>query len=141
MVGGYKFLDYMSDAYIEAWGDSLEEAFAYAAAGFYDTMINYDSIEAHIKEDITVEGHDIQELLYNWIEELIYIFETKGMIFKKFYIKIYRDDDRWVLNGELLGERYSKAKHGSKTHVKAVTYHAMEIEMRDGARIRYILDL
>ena len=132
----------MADAYIEAWGSTLEEAFSNAAVAFYDTMIDADKIEAKVYEDVEVSGHDLYELLYNWIEELIFLFETKGLIFSKFDIKISKVDDGWELKGKIGGERYSKDKHGSKTHVKAVTYHAMEIiEDKEGVKLRYLLDL
>lgn len=138
----YRQLEYMADAYIEAWGDDLEETFINAALGFYDTMINVDSVDVVENLDISVSGADLQELLYNWIEELIYIFETRGFVASKFNIKIYRENSKWKLAGRIYGEKYNKNKHGSKTHIKAVTYHAMEIARdKKGIKIRYLLDL
>jgi len=138
----YRFLEYMADALIEAWGDSLEEAFANAALAFYDTMVEADRIEPRQPREVEVEGTDLYELLYNWIEELIYIFETEGLVCSKFDIKISGGDGLWRLRGRIYGEPYSKEKHGSKTHIKAVTYHEMKIEVgREGARVRYLLDL
>jgi SHS2 domain-containing protein len=141
MVGGYRFIDYMADAYIEAWGDSLEEAFAYAAIAFYDTMIYYDRIDELLSIEVYVKGYDLYELLYNWIEELIYLFETKRLVFKKFDIRIDRKQNGWELSAHLKGEEYLKEKHGSKTHIKAITYHEMKIEKNDKVMLRYILDL
>lgn len=138
----YKFLEYMADAYIEAWGSTLEEAFSNAALAFYDTMIDADRVEVKTFRRIAISGIDLYELLYNWIEELIFLFETRGLVFSKFDIKITKVNDEWRLKGIIGGEKYSKDKHGSKTHVKAVTYHAMEITKDEkGIKLRYLLDL
>ncbi len=138
----YKFLDYMSDAFIEAWGDNLEEAFINAARAFYDTMINEEKIESKETKDVEISGHDLEELLYNWIEELIYLFEVEGWLTSEYNIKIERKNGSWYLRGKLHGEKYDKSKHGSKTHIKAVTYHEMKIHIsNDGVKLRYLLDL
>lgn len=130
----------MADALIEAWGKDLEEAFINAARAFYDTMVNEENIEVNEERRVEVKGHDLEELLYNWIEELIYLFEVENWLSAKYNIKILKND-KWILKGKLYGERYSKEKHGSKTHIKAVTYHEMKVEINDNVKLRYLLDL
>ena len=140
---GHRFLEHTTDAYIEAWGPTLERAFAQAAEAFYETMLNVQKIDPILEEHIQVDGHDKKELLYNWIEQLLLEFDIKAMVYASYHIIIAPDDRTpFKLRGRARGEKYDRGKHGAKTEVKGVTYHLMTIEEdAKEAKIRFILDL
>jgi len=140
---GHRFLEHTTDAYIEAWGPTLERAFAQAAEAFYETMLNVQKIDPILEEHIQVAGHDKKELLYNWIEQLLLEFDIKAMVYASYHIIIAPDDrTSFKLRGRVRGEKYDRGKHGAKTEVKGVTYHLMTIEEdAKEANIRFILDL
>ena len=140
---GHRFLEHTTDAYIEAWGPTLERAFAQAAEAFYETMLNVQKIDPILEEHIQVDGHDKKELLYNWIEQLLLEFDIKAMVYASYHIIIAPDDlTSFKLRGKVRGEKYDRGKHGAKTEVKGVTYHLMTIEEdAKEAKIRFILDL
>ncbi len=140
---GHRFLEHTTDAYIEAWGQTLERAFAQAAEAFYETMLNVQKIDPILEEHIQVDGHDKKELLYNWIEQLLLEFDIKAMVYASYHIIIAPDDrTSFKLRGRVRGEKYDRGKHGAKTEVKGVTYHLMTIEEdAKEAKIRFILDL
>jgi len=140
---GHRFLEHTTDAYIEAWGPTLERAFAQAAEAFYETMLNVQKIDPILEEHIQVDGHDKKELLYNWIEQLLLEFDIKAMVYASYHIIIAPDDrTSFRLRGRVRGEKYDRGKHGAKTEVKGVTYHLMTIEEdAKEAKIRFILDL
>jgi len=140
---GHRFLEHTTDAYIEAWGPTLERAFAQAAEAFYETMLNVQKIDPILEEHIQVDGHDKKELLYNWIEQLLLEFDIKAMVYASYHITIAHDDPTsFKLRGKVRGEKYDRGKHGAKTEVKGVTYHLMTIEEdAKEAKIRFILDL
>ena len=71
LAGGYKYLDHVTDAYIEAYGDSMEEAFSYAAKGTINVMFEINDISGKKKFELNVEGHDYSELLFNWLDRII----------------------------------------------------------------------
>ncbi len=140
---GHRFLEHTTDAYIEAWGPTLERAFAQAAEAFYETMLNVQKIDPILEEHIQVAGHDKKELLYNWIEQLLLEFDIKAMVYASYHIIVAPDDrTSFKLRGKIRGEKYDRGKHGAKTEVKGVTYHLMTIEEdAKEAKIRFILDL
>jgi len=140
---GHRFLEHTTDAYIEAWGPTLERAFAQAAEAFYETMLNVQKIDPILQEHIQVDGHDKKELLYNWIEQLLLEFDIKAMVYASYHIIIAPDDlTSFKLRGKVRGEKYDRGKHGAKTEVKGVTYHLMTIEEdAKEAKIKFILDL
>ena len=141
--GGFRFLEHTSDAYIEAWGRSLEEAFANAAAGFCETMVDLRRVDPEREDHVHAEGHDAKELLYNWLEILLLKFEIDGMVYSRYEIEtLSTGSDQLRLHAKIKGERYDRRKHGAKEEIKGVTYHEMEIERQpDRVTVRFILDL
>ena len=140
---GFRFLEHTSDAYVEAWGPSLEAAFANAAAGFYETMLNIQSVEPEREDEVDVEGHDEKELLYNWLESFLLKFDIDGMVYSKYEIgTISAGSTPVTLHAKIRGEKYDRRKHDAKEEIKGVTYHQMEIEKHpDKITLRFILDL
>ncbi|RLG08462.1 MAG: hypothetical protein DRN68_03600, partial [Thaumarchaeota archaeon] len=49
-MGGFRFLEHMSDAFVEAWGDSLEEAYVEAAKAFYELVSSMSGVEARVEK-------------------------------------------------------------------------------------------
>jgi SHS2 domain-containing protein len=140
---GHKFLEHTTDAYIEAWGPTLERAFAQAAEGFYETMLNVETIDPIIENSVQVDGHDKEELLYNWLEQLLIEFDVQEMVYAAYNISVVPNQPTlFKLSARMRGEKYNRRKHGAKTEVKGVTYHLMAIlESAKEARVRFILDL
>jgi len=140
---GHRLLEHTTDAYIEAWGPTLERAFAQAAEGFYETMLNLERIDPIVEEQVKADGHDEKELLYNWLEMLLLEFDIKDMVYASYDIRIASDGPTlFKLLAKVRGEKYDRSKHGAKTEVKGVTYHLMTIEESEKeARVRFILDL
>ncbi len=140
---GYRFLEHTSDAFIEAWGPTLEEAFIQAAHGFYETMLSSESVEPKTTELVRVEGHDEKELFYNWLEALLLKFDIDGIAYSEFNINsISEQSGLLTLHAKIRGEKYVRRKHGAKVEVKGITYHLMTIDTRPGRiTIRFILDL
>ena len=140
---GFRFLDHVSDALIEAWGRNTQAAFAQAAMAFFDTMINLDKVEPQITDQINAEGHDEKELLYDWLESLLLKFDVAGMVYSQFTIEpIQESVGELKLRAAVGGERYVREKHGSKVEIKGVTYHLMEMSrLPDKVMLRFLLDL
>lgn len=140
---GYRFLDHMTDAFVEAWGPTMERAFAQAGIALFETMLYTDKITPRNTEDITVEGHDEKELLYNFLETLLLKFEIDGKALSKFSVHVINQGtDSLNLTGTANGEPYDPEKHGRKIEVKGVTYHQMAIQReRDRVLLRFLLDL
>ena len=141
--GGHRLLEHTTDAYIKAWGPTLERAFAQAAEGFYETMLSLEKIDPTVEAHVKAEGHDKKELLYNWLESLLLEFDIKEMVYASYDISIASDGPKlFKLRAKVRGEKYDRSKHGSKTEVKGVTYHLMTIEERaKETTVRFILDL
>jgi len=139
----FKFLEHTADAYIAAHGKTLEEAFENAAYATFETMTDTAHVKPKTKDTVEVEGHDEQELLYNWLEALLVKFDLTGNLYSRFKIaSIEKTNTGFRLQAKIWGEPFNADKHLSKVGIKAVTYHRMEIVKKPKkVTVRFILDL
>jgi SHS2 domain-containing protein len=139
----FKFLEHTADAYIEAYGETLEEAFENAAAAMTDVMTKLETVEAQTEENFMVKAQDEPALLYSWLEELLLEFELKGKLYSRFEVSgIEETSEGFRLHAKAWGEKYDPKKHPTKVGIKAATYHLMEIlKEPDGVTVRFILDI
>jgi SHS2 domain-containing protein len=141
LAGGFRYLDHMTDAVIEAYGTTLNEAFEQAARGLCDTMIDLKDVEPRTEVHITASGHDAHSLLFDWLDKVMLLLVADGMVMSEFKVAISRNGD-YQLTGTAKGERIDLGKHKYKVEIKAVTYHEMQIdEDPKGATVRFLLDL
>ncbi|MEJ2126709.1 MAG: archease [Candidatus Bathyarchaeota archaeon] len=143
MSSRFKFLEHTADAFVEAYGSNLEEAFESAGMAFTDVMTTLETVEAKTQASFVVEGQDEEALLYSWLEELLLEFELKQLLFSRFEVsKITKTDEGFKLTAKAWGETYDPARHVSKVGVKAATYHQMQIiKEKDGVVLRFLLDI
>jgi len=139
---GFRFLEHTTDAEIESYGKGLEESFENAGLATEETMVDLSSISTAIKKSIEVRGEDLESLLYSWLEALISLQDTDGMLFSKFSCKISKTKHGFDLKANCFGEKFDPNKHEQKTAIKAPTYHDMKIvQAKSGVTMRFLLDL
>ncbi len=132
-------LDYMGDAYIEVIGADISECFRGAALGLLRLIYNVRKVNPKNKLKIELEGTDLHNLLYRWLEFFIIKISAERMAFGEINVRV--DPEAHLLSAELGWEPYSPKKHGFRTEVKGITYHLMEIQIDKGCRLRYLADL
>ena len=140
---GFKILEHTADEYLVAYGSNLEEAFENAAFAVTEVMTDTSKIDPREKDVIGVEAKDRLSLFYLWIEKILIKFEADGKLYSKFDVsKIERSGKAFNLKATVWGESYDPNKHPSRTGVKAITYHRMEIlKRKDGVAIKFLLDI
>ena len=130
---GFEFLDHTADLEFVSCGETLESCFENAALALFSAILNLDSVEIKKDKKIEVKAPDLEILLHNWLDELLFLFSTDGLVFKDFKIKIdkNRGYDEYRLTGVVHGEHLDLKKHRIETEVKAITYHDMLIEQKE----------
>ena len=117
----YKFLEHTADIKFQSYGKSLEKAFENSALAMFNAMSD-SRIKLKLKKKIKVSGKDLESLLYNFLEELLFLLDTENFFLGKLKIRI-KD---LKLEAELQGDDVKN--YETKVDVKAVTYNQMKVE-------------
>ena len=136
----YKHLEHSTDAFIQVRAKNLEEAFLVAGKSVVETIIDLKNIQEIEEKNIKVKGRNLENLLYNWLEEIVTITITDGFAIKNFSVSIKKDDGYEIVS-KISGEKLDLKKHNFKVEIKSPTFHLMEIKENDGITMQYLLDL
>ena len=141
-MGAYQFLEdvAIADAAFQAEAESLEELFALCAQAAFEVMADTKTIEPKSEEQVELAGQNLDELLFDWLAELIYLKDKKSMLFSRFDIDIKKTNG-YTLKASIWGEPADQKKHRVRVDVKAVTYHLLEVKKENSKwTARVILD-
>jgi len=140
---GFKHLEHTADVLIEARGRTLEEAFEQAGIGVYEVITDTSRIRPTRRVDLDVEGVDLENLLYRWVEEALTYTDAEGLVFGKFTVcRITRGEEGYRITSSAWGEEFNPEIHEPRTIVKAMTYAQMEIRKEAGCWVlRFVVDI
>lgn len=138
MEKDFEIVDHTADVGIRAYGENVSQAFANAARALFSLIAELDNVEEVLHRDIEVTATDQESLLVEWLNELIYRFDTENIIFKRFDITGLTDTR---LKARGFGEVVDSSKHRLKTGVKAATYHMLRVEKNDGCQVQVLFDI
>jgi len=119
----YKFLEHTADIKFQAFGSTIEKAFENSALAMFNSM-SEEKIKSKIKKKIKVSGKDNEALLYNFLEELLFLLDSKNFFLSSAKVRI----SGFNLEAELQGD--SVKNYETKLDVKAVTYNQMKVEKK-----------
>ena len=142
-MGEFRFLENVAiaDAAFQAEAESIEELFQTCAQATFEVMADTKTIEHKCKEGVELVGENLEELLFGWLAELIYLKDIKSMLFSKFDMKIQKKDG-YRLTASIWGEPVDQKKHKVRVDVKAITYHLLEVKRTDNKwTAKVILDI
>ena len=114
---------------------SLEELLAEAAQGLLAMLVaNPEAVRPLQTRTITIstDPDGAHYLLFDWLNELLYAFETEKLLLKEFEIE-------WQISGPshqgppnltatCRGEIMDHTRHHMDHEVKAITYHGLRVE-------------
>jgi len=123
----YEFLEHTSDSKFKAYGKSFEECFANAAEAMTKVMTDPEKVEERVTKSVQVTGTDLKQLLYSFLEELLFLLDTQSFILHKVHsIQITPKGKGYFLSATLSGDTIDDKYH-IETGIKAVTYMDMEV--------------
>ena len=139
----FRFLEHTADVLIEAYGSTLEEAFENAAIAVFEVITDTGKVEPREERRVAVEGTDLENLLYRWIEELLILHDAEGLVVSR--ARVYRiegGDGEYRLEASVWGEPFDESRHEHRTIVKAMTYAQLSIQRRNGTWVlRFVVDI
>lgn len=108
---------------LRGYGATPEEAFEQTGLALTATVTELDSVSPDERVDVECEAPDLELLLVDWINALVYEMATRNMLFSRFTVKL--DGDR--LSGSAWGEPVQRQKHMPAVEAKGATYTALKV--------------
>ncbi|MBI2103187.1 archease [Candidatus Woesearchaeota archaeon] len=138
----HKFLDHTADVFFVAKADTLSELFEQCALAVEETMVDITKVVPQQKVKILGEDKNIETLLYDFLDELVFFKDYKQMMFGRFEVSIEEKDGKYFLTCLAFGEKLDLARHDPKVDVKAITMHEFEVKKIDkGWQANVIVDI
>ena len=136
---GFEVIDHTADVGIIVYGTEIKQVFANAAIALFSLITDLGNIREELKYDLEVASEDRESLLVEWLNELIYLFDTEHALLKRFDIQSLSNTR---LKITCYGEKIDPSRHKIKTGVKAATYHMLRIDKDNkGYKAQVIFDI
>jgi SHS2 domain-containing protein len=128
-VAEFELLDHPADIGFRAQAQSLEELFATCARALLSIILDASHAQPTERWDLSAQGGDLESLLVNWLNEVLYFVDTKRVVFSDFELKLNRPES---VRCTCYGEKRDPQRHPVRVLVKAVTYHQLRISESNG---------
>lgn len=126
--GSFEIVDHTADVAIRVRAPTLPDLFVQAAKGMYAVLGRFVSGGETVERRIELTGGDAEDLLHDWLSELLWDFETNESVYDQFDLDRL---ERGCLLSRCRGSKYDPAKSERTTEIKAVTYHGLRITRID----------
>jgi SHS2 domain-containing protein len=123
----FEVIEHTADIGIIARGSDLPALFSNAASGMLSLLIEVDTLRPDTTREIRLEAVDMETLLVQWLNELLYIIYTEKLVLFKFDILI--EENR--LEAKCGGQKVDSKSHRFIREIKAATYHELRIVEKD----------
>jgi SHS2 domain-containing protein len=138
----YHFIDHTADVAAELSGRTVDELFRSAAQALTDTVTDRALVNRVHSETVSLEASSIEDLLVDWLNELLYRFEVQNLLVADGEVSLRAEGDRWHLDAVIRGEDFDPSRHPSRVLVKSATYHSLEVVERGGEwHARIVFDI
>jgi SHS2 domain-containing protein len=132
-----------ADVAFEASGTSIGELFAAAADATMNIMVeDIATIEKKQELSVELENEELDLLLFGFINELIFLKDTRHLLLRVEKISIRKTDTKYLLNATVYGEEPDPEKHSLCVDVKATTLHQFSVKQTgEGWLATVVLDI
>jgi SHS2 domain-containing protein len=126
----FEFVEHTADIAARLNAPTLAGLFEAAAWAFTEAVTNRGTVRAVMSRTIVLDAPDLELLLVDWLQELLFLFETEELLVAGARVEIAADRP-CRLRAIVQGERRDPARHGLKLLIKAVTYHGLQVEQTE----------
>ncbi len=126
---GFQFVDHTGDTAVLISGDSEATLLGHAARALCAILIDVDRsrLEPCIESDVSLEAEDVESLLIDFLNELVFLFDSRRVLPISLRISRLTLEAPLRLQATVVGDTYAPDRHRFLTEVKAATFHDVEI--------------
>jgi len=121
----YRITKHQTELAVRISGSSQADLFANSALALFDVMTDPTTIEAKERIPLEIEGSDRDDLMVNWMRELLYLYQASGYLLKEFKISQVKDT---IVKAEVCGEKIDPDRHEIKLEIAAVASHKSRMQ-------------
>ena len=142
----YRFLEdiALADIAYEAYGKSLNEVFENSALAIFELSAEVKTVKPKKKLEIKLKHEKLDNLLYDFLSEILFLKDSKYMVFKGVKVKISEDkkNKKFELKATLKGDTINSEKQHLENDIKAITMHMFELnKVKNGYKARIVVDI
>ncbi len=126
----YRLIEHTADAGVQVFGHDEKELFLNAGEALCDIVFGLDNVSgAQSGGVVSASGENREELMVDWLSLLLLKFELENFISSRFEAAVMAGTN---LSVEIYGEEFKPEKHDALMEIKAVTYHGLKVEQKEG---------
>ena len=136
--GRYCLLDHTADLRVQVRGRDLPDLFANAGFALFDLLTDVELVRGLEPDDVSVAvpGGDREDLLVEWLRELLYRYHASGRLCCRIESPAVTDTSA---AGRTWGEAADPARHRPKHEIKAITYHGLLVREESGGWVAEVV--
>jgi SHS2 domain-containing protein len=129
----FEQFEHGADVGVRGFGSTAAEAFEGAAAALFGLLAERPAVRPRVEEPVEVEAPGLEELLVAYLNELISIADTRGLVFGDFTVEIRGGGTGpFRLTGRARGEPFDPARHEFTVVPKGATYTGLRVAQVQG---------
>ena len=122
----YRTTKHQSELAVKVVGASQADLFANSAYTLFDVMVaDLDKVDCKDHIPLEIEGTDRDDLMVNWMRELLYLYQGSGYLLKDFQIREVKDT---IVKAEVAGEKIDPDRHEIKQEIAAIAFHKSRMD-------------
>ena len=135
----FEVFEHTADIGLRIRAPDLETIYAEAAAALFALFVaNPETVSNMQEKTFQVAGEPGDYLLFDWLNELLYTFETERLLLRDFRVEFNTAGLVAICSGESI----DRTRHAMEHEVKAITYHELKLEQTaDGWLAEVIVDI
>ena len=142
-MGRYEFIEEiaLADCAFDVEGTTLDDLFETAARALVDIMVDPATVRPGVRRTITLDGSELDLLLYDWLSELIFRKDRDAEVFTTAKVDV-SGSGPYQLVAEVEGGAIEPGTTELRADPKAVTLHQFALHRTDGGwRARVVIDI
>jgi SHS2 domain-containing protein len=128
-----------ADVGIGAVAHTPQELFSQLGVGLFSLMTDLRDVRTREEKSIVVNADTPQGLVVRFLNELLYLHETEGWVFREFSVRL-EGSPPTTLMVKARGEPWDERRHERHMMVKAITLHRLEVDLKKG-KAKVIVDI
>ncbi|WP_036269353.1 archease [Methylocaldum szegediense] len=129
----WELFPHVADMGVRGYGRTIEEAFSHAAEALTAVICDPTEVEVRTPVEIHCEAPDVESLLVDWLNALVYEMAVRQMVFCRFDVRVNIYFDSAALEATVWGEQVERERHQPAVEVKGATYTELKVYRDENA--------